>query len=320
MEHYLVTGATGFVGRAVLRALRERDAKVTALVRASGTDPRQVDVSAIPVSSDFAHIEREWPADLRPHCVIHLAARVHVVDERAADPLVVFRATNVTGTLNLASAAARAGVRRFVYVSSIKAAGECEQGHPLREDDAARPADPYGQSKYEAEQMLYEIGQREGLEVVVLRPPLVYGPGVKANFFSLMDAVARGIPLPLRYASAPRSLIGVDNLASAILVAASHPVAAGQVFHVSDGHDVGVSELARLLGHALGRRARLLPIPVGLLRLAGITTGRGEVVRRLIDPLRVDPSKIRALLGWQAPFSLHDGLIPTADWYRSLRG
>ncbi|WP_199032277.1 NAD-dependent epimerase/dehydratase family protein [Ralstonia sp. ASV6] len=319
MEHYLVTGATGFVGRAVLRALRERGAEVTALVRASGTEARQVDVPAIPVSSDFAHIGREWPADLRTHCVLHLAARVHVMDERAVNPLAAFRATNVTGTLNLASAAARAGVSRFVYVSSIKAAGESEQGHPLREDDPARPADPYGQSKYEAEQMLFEFGHREGLEVVVLRPPLVYGPGVKANFFSLMAAVARGMPLPLRYASAPRSLIGADNLVSSILVAASHPAAAGQVFHVSDGHDVGVDELTRLLGQALGCRARLLPVPVGLLRLAGTITGRSEVVQRLIDPLRVDPSKIKALLGWQAPFSLQEGLAQTADWYRSLR-
>lgn len=320
MEHYVVTGATGFVGRAVLQALRRSDTRVTALVRGSGPDPRQVGVPTIPVSSDFAHIAQEWPAALRPHCVIHLAARVHVMEDRAANPLAAFRATNVTGTLNLASAAARIGVRRFVYVSSIKAAGECEQGHPLREDDPAYPADPYGQSKFEAEQALFEFGQREGLEVVVVRPPLVYGPGVKANFFSLMDAVARGIPLPLRYASGPRSLIGVDNLALAVLAGASHPAAAGHVFYVSDGHDVGVGELACLLGRALGRRAHLLPVPVGLLRFAGAITGRGEVVKRLIDPLRVDPSKIRALLGWQATFSLHDGLIRTADWYRSLRG
>jgi nucleoside-diphosphate-sugar epimerase len=319
MKDFVVTGATGFVGGAVLQALQAAGIGTTQLVRArTGASPG-TGSTQLAVGDNFADIADAWPASLRPECVIHLAARVHVMRDTAADPLEAFRATNVIGTMRVAQAAVRAGVRRFVYVSSIKAVGETERGGPLRESDTPRPTDPYGISKYEAECELFEFGYREGLEVVVIRPPLVYGPGVGANFLNLMRAVAKGVPLPLGCAVAPRSLVALDNLASAIVWCAHHLDAAGEVFHVSDGDDVSVSELVQRMGTALGEKAKLVPVPVFVLRAMGALTGRKDVIQRLVEPLRLDTTKIRSVTGWAAPETMQASLARTAAWYRALQ-
>ncbi|ESH93080.1 MULTISPECIES: NAD-dependent epimerase/dehydratase family protein [unclassified Cupriavidus] len=319
MEHVLLTGSGGFVGAALLRALEAVHVQTTCVVR-GGTGRPAAQRHELVVADDFADIESAWPDSLRPDCVIHLAARVHVMRDRAPDPLAAFRATNVEGTLRVARAAARAGARRFIYVSSIKAVAEIDPGRPLRESDTPAPADPYGISKREAEQALAELCRDHGMEWTVVRPPLVYGPGVSANFRSLLGAVARGVPLPLAYANAPRSLVAVDNLADALLACARHPAAAGKIFHVSDGEDVTVAQLARLMGDALDRPARLVPMPLALLKLAGALTGRRDAVARLVEPLRVDSTRIVGELGWRPPLTLREALKQTADWYRQRTG
>ncbi|CAB3803182.1 UDP-glucose 4-epimerase family protein [Pararobbsia alpina] len=311
MTTTLVSGATGFVGQAVTKALGYEGREVVRLTR------RPVAEGDLVAGDDFVDVARVWPHGFRPDCVVHLAARVHVMRDTAADPLQAFRAVNVDATLRVAEAAARAGTRRFVYISSIKAAGELSLEHPLRESDPPFPLDPYGVTKREAEVALLEFGERVGMEVAVVRPPLVYGPGVGANFMSLMKAVDRGLPLPLGLASAPRSLVAVDNLASAILACMSHPRATGEIFHVSDGEDVSVAELIRQMAAALDTRARLVSVPTSLLKMAGSLTGRSDAVQRLIEPLQVDITKIRSLLGWNPPLSVLSGLRLTAAWYRS---
>ena len=311
MTTYLVSGATGFIGQALLQALAASGLGVVRLTRtqAGGTD--------LAAGNDFRDIEGAWPTAFHPDCVIHLAARVHVMRDTAAEPLSAFRAVNVEATLRVAQAAARRGTRRFVYISSIKAAGEFSGGQPLSESDTPHPADPYGVSKREAEIALLDLGRRTGMEIAILRPPLVYGPGVGANFLSLLRAVARGWPLPLGSATAPRSLVAVDNLASAILACAAHPAAAGEIFHICDAEEVSVAELVRSIAAALDTRARLLPVPPSVLKVIGALTGKPDAVRRLIEPLRVDNRKIRTLLEWTPPISLIEGLKRTAAWYRS---
>jgi UDP-glucose 4-epimerase len=205
-------------------------------------------------------------------------------------------------------------------MSSIKALGESDPGRPFTEDDARNPPDAYGMSKAEAEVKLLEFGSRTGMEIAIVRPPLVYGPGVRANFLSMMSAIARGIPLPLGAIDARRSLVSVDNLASATIECALDPAAAGRLFHVTDGDDPSVADLARKLGERLGKPARLVPVPVGLLRGLGRLTGRTAQIDRLTGSLRLDSRRIRETLGWRAPQSLDEGLAATAAWFRSTRG
>lgn len=317
MKTYLVSGATGFIGRALVPELERRGTRVVRLVRHAATSIAN-DGDTLAAGDDFQNVDSVWPEGFRPDCVIHLAARVHVMRDRAEDPLAAFRAVNVDATLRLAEAAARAGAKRFVYISSIKALGEdSDAGHPLRESDMPRPQDPYGVSKREAEVALLDLGARMGMEIVVLRPPLVYGPGVGANFLSLLRAVAKGLPLPLGSASALRSLVSVDNLVSAIIVCSAHPAAAGEIFHVSDGRDVSVAELVTMIGEALGRRARLVAIPTFILQVLGRLTGKNEAVRRLVEPLRLDVNKLQTKLGWTPQLSVETALTRTAAWYRS---
>jgi UDP-glucose 4-epimerase len=314
--HVVVTGANGFVGRAVCHMLRGAGHSVTGLVRHTGGCVPGVN-EWLSAAADFAGIESAWPADLHSDTVVHLAARVHVMHDHAADPLAACRATNVDGTLRIAKAAYRHGVRRFVFVSSIKALAEVDPGRPLREDDLPMPEDAYGRSKLEAEVALRRFGEESGLEVIVVRPPLVYGPGVHANFLSLMRAVAKGIPLPLGALDARRSLVYVENLADAIAHCATDRRATAGCFHVSDDESPTVGELARMIGKHLGRPARLLPVPSGWLRFAGRLTGRLPQVERLTGNLRVDNTRIRTALGWYPPFVLDEGLRQTADWYRT---
>lgn len=242
--------------------------------------------------------------------IVYLAARVHVMNDTHPDPLAAYRAINRDAPLSLAEAAVRCGVRRFVYLSSIKVNGEASE-RPLTEEDAPQPTDPYGVSKWEAEQALLSLGRSSGLEVVVLRPPLVYGPGVKANFMALARAAGRGWPLPLGAVRNRRSLVYVENLADLIALTLEHPDAAQQVFLVSDGEDLSTAELTRRLAEAQGRMARLPAVPVSLMRLAGRLTGRGAVVDRLLGSLQVSSGKARRQLGWVAPFPVWQALART---------
>lgn len=316
MSHVLITGANGFVGRALSGALLRGGHTTTGLVRQPGgcvTGTQEW----VHTGKNFTGLTEAWPATLQIDCVVHLAARVHVMEDAALDPLAEFRATNVDGTLRVAKAARAKGVRRMVFVSSIKAMAEADAGHPLREDAPPLPQDPYGQSKYEAEQALIQYGKESGLEIVIVRPPLVYGPGVRANFLRLMAAISKGLPLPLGAIRAKRSLVYVENLADALVHCATEPGAAGQCFHVADGDDLAVTELAQSLARHLQAPARLLPVPSGWLRLAGRLTGRSAQVGRLIGSLQVDTSHIRSVLGWRPPFSTDEGLAATARWYRA---
>lgn len=316
MTHVLVSGANGFVGQVLTRALVDAGYSVTGLVRRAASCADGV-AEWVHGGKDFAGLADVWPQGLRPDCVVHLAARVHVMHDDALDPDAAFRATNVEGTLRLAAAARQNGARRFVFVSSIKAVAESDGGRPLREGDVVRAEDAYGRSKREAEQALIRYGDETGLDVVIVRPPLVYGPQVRANFLRLMDGIWRGMPLPLGTVRARRSLVYVGNLADALVCCATDPRAAHQCFHVADSDDSTVAELARMLGRHLQKPARLFPVPVGLLQLAGRLTGRLPQIDRLIGSLQVDTTRIRTVLGWQPRYSTDDGLAATARWYRS---
>jgi nucleoside-diphosphate-sugar epimerase len=246
--------------------------------------------------------------------VVHLAARVHVMRDTAADPLAEYRRVNTDATLQLARAAVRCGVGRFVFMSTIKVNGERTAGRPFSERDAPAPADPYALSKWEAERGLREIA---GLEVVSLRPPLVYGPGVKGNFLRLLKLVRAGVPLPLASVANARSMIYVGNLASAVERALS--VSARGTFLVSDDADLSTPQLVRMLGAALDRPARLVPFPPALLRALGRVLGKGDEVMRMIESLRLDCSGIKQQLQWVAPFTVEQGLKETADWFARAR-
>jgi nucleoside-diphosphate-sugar epimerase len=303
----LVTGATGFVGSALVARLARDGTETRACVRRND--------ASMPDGVHTVHVagltaDTDWSSALAGvYVVVHAAARVHVMDDTAADPLTEFRRVNLEGTLNLARQAAAAVVRRFVFVSSIKVNGESTlPGQPFTADDKPAPLDVYGVSKMEAEQGLRELAAETGLEVVIIRPPLVYGPGVKANFASLMRAVQRGWPLPLGALHNQRSLVALDNLVDIIVTCLSHPQAANQTFLVSDGQDLSTTELVRGMAQAAGVPARLLPVPVWALQAGASLLGKGDAVQRLCGNLQVDMSKARSLLGWVPPVSVEEGL------------
>jgi nucleoside-diphosphate-sugar epimerase len=231
------------------------------------------------------------------------------MQDDATDPLQAYRDVNANGTLNLATQAAQAGVRRFVFVSSIKVNGEVTRlGKPFTADDLPSPVDPYGVSKREAERGLHEIEVRTGMEVVIVRPPLVYGPGVKANFAAMMRWVARGIPLPLGAIHNARSMVALDNLVDLLVTCVKHPSAAGQTFLVSDGEDVSTTELLRRTAQTMGKRAPLLPVPAFVLEAGAALVGKRAVAQRLCGSLQVDMAKTQTLLGWRPPLTLDEGL------------
>jgi len=246
--------------------------------------------------------------------IVHLAARVHVMHDTVADPLAAFREVNVSGTERLIQMATTAGVKRLIYISSIKVNGE-ESPTPYSELDTPNPRDAYAVSKWEAEQVLDQSVADKGLEVVIIRPPLVYGPGVKANLFRLISLVNRGIPLPLAGVNNLRSFIYVGNLVDAIETCVSHPEAAGQTYLVNDGTDVSTPELIRRIAKALGKTARLLPCPTNMMRMAAKLIGKSAEMERLLGSLTADTSKIRRQLGWQAPYTMDQGLRETAAWF-----
>lgn len=253
--------------------------------------------------------------------VIHTAARVHVMRDCVGGSLNEYRRVNVAGTLNLARQAAAAGVRRFVFISSIKVNGDhTTRGRPYRTEDVPAPVDPYGVSKYEAEKQLRELATLTGMEVVVIRPVLVYGPGVAGNFRTMLQCLARGLPLPLGAIHNRRSLVAVDNLVDLIITCVSHPAAGNETFLVSDGHDVSTTELLHRAAQALGTRARLLPVPMRLLQVTAHLLGRQDLATRLCGSLEVDIAKTREILGWTPPVSLDDALQRTAKYFRSGGG
>lgn len=311
----LLTGASGFVGRAVQARLLS-DAKHE-LRSAFREIPSQLPAGLQACLAPTLGPDGDWSQAVEGvDAVIHCAARVHVMDEQAADPLAEFRQANVEGTLCLARQAVAAGVRRFVFVSSIKVSGEQTQpGQPFRADDAPQACDPYGISKREAEDGLLAMAAETGLEVVIVRPPLVYGPGVKANFRSMMRWLNKGVPLPLGAIDNRRSLVALDNLVDLLVHCIEHPAAANQRFMVSDGEDVSTSDLLRRLGDALGSPARLIPVPQPWIESLSRLIGREDLSRRLCGSLQVDISKTCSLLDWAPPVSLDQALAITAAHY-----
>jgi len=306
----LVTGANGFVGRALCAQAEKRGFAVRAVTRASCELPGAG--SIVLMGSMDEHTD--WHAALAGvEVVVHLAARVHVMDDKADSPLAEFRRVNVQGTLNLAQQAVTAGVRRLVFISSVKVNGEATlASQPFTADDAPAPLDAYGISKLEAEQGLRDIARQTGMEVVVIRPPLVYGPGVRANFAAMMRWLNRGVPLPLGAIRNQRSLVALDNLVDLIVTCATHPAAANQTFLVSDGEDVSTTELLRRMGKAMQRPAHLIPVSASFLKGAAALVGKRDVAQRLCGSLQVDIQKTRELLGWNPPLTLDQGLTRAA--------
>lgn len=306
----LVTGANGFVGKALCATLQQTGDDIVQAVRVQGSAD-QIDVGNLSAETNWQ------PALAGCDCVIHLAARVHVMDDKAGDPLAAFRAINVDATMHLARQAVAAGVRRLVFVSSIKVNGEETFARPFTAFDTPAPQDPYGQSKLEAELALQALAQASGLEVVIVRPPLVYGPGVRANFLNLMKLVNKALPLPLGAVHNRRSMVAVDNLVDLLSVCSRHPNAAGGIFLVSDGQDVSITQLLRHLAQAMQRRSWLLPIPAGLLSFVARMLGKAAVANRLLGSLQVDIRHTRDCLQWQPPVSLQDALQHTVTHFLS---
>lgn len=320
----LVTGGNGFVGTALCNSLLHQGHGVRKAIRAPGKvggTTRNTEHNRIAdLETIIGQIEPEtnWLDKLCDvDVVIHLAARVHVMKEAAADPLAEFLKVNLHSTENLARQSARAGVKRLVYISSIKVNGErTKETLPFTESDEPNPQDPYGVSKCKAEEALHRVAAETGLEIVIVRPPLVYGPGVGGNFWRLLKLVERGIPLPLASAENRRSMIYLGNIVDALIVCASHPDAAGKTFLVSDGEDISTSQLIRELARQMGKPSYLWPFPPTLLRLLGRFVGKLDEVDRLVGSLVIDSSKIRRELGWTPPFSMEQGLAETVGWFQ----
>ncbi|MBY0246154.1 MAG: SDR family oxidoreductase [Nitrospiraceae bacterium] len=318
-ERIVVTGANGFVGSALCRRLHSAGLVVRSAVR----DRAKLPQGTVSESKDleWVALHDQSPEDETRHAlqdvsaVVHLAARVHVMSDDAADPLREFRRVNRDWTERLARAAALQGVRRFVYLSSIKVNGESNAG-PFTEQDLPNPQDPYGISKWEAEQALARVSSQTGLEIVMIRSPLVYGPGVGGNVLQLLHIIRRGIPLPLASAHNRRSLIYLGNLVDALACCVKDVRAAGQTYLVSDGEDLSTPELIRRLAKALELPARLWPVPLSMLRWIGSVAGKQAIIDRLLGSLQVDSSKIRKELDWHPPYSVGRGFAETAAWYR----
>lgn len=303
----LFTGATGFVGSSVTARLAAYGVETLACVRDDMVSMPE-GVRVVPVAGFTANTDwRQVLAGVKS--LVHLAARVHVMHDTESDLLTAFRAVNVEGTLNLARQAAAAGGKRFVFISSVKVNGESTQlGRAFTEADAPNPQDAYGQSKHEAEQGLRQLSAETHMEVLVIRSPLVYGPGVKANFAALMRAVQRGWPLPLGAVHNQRSLVALDNLVDFIVTCITHPQAANQTFLVSDGQDLSTTELVRGMAQAAGVPTRLFPVSVWALLVGASLLGKGDAVQRLFGNLQVDMSKVRNVLGWVPPVCVEEGL------------
>ncbi len=314
----LLTGGTGFVGRAVLDSL-EKQLSLRLALRDSLPEGFSKSVEYVRASLSP---DQDWAdAVAGVTVVLHCAARVHVMNEESADPLREFRRVNVEGTLCLARQAAQAGVRRFLFVSSIGVNGGETFGLPFVADGQVAPHTPYALSKHEAEIGLLELAHETGIEVVIIRPPLVYGPNAPGNFSSLMKWLNSGVPLPLGAVTGNRrSLVALDNLVDLIVTCIDHPAAANQTFLVSDEESLSTADLLRRMGAALGRPARLIPVPVPLLQMGAALLGKREMAQRLCGSLEVDINKTRELLGWTPRISVDEGLRRTAAHWLATEG
>lgn len=308
----LITGASGFIGKQLCEFLRVRNMAVRVATRRADLGHAEMSL----VSGIGAHTD--WSSAVRGvQSLVHLAARVHVMKDSSNDPLRDFRIVNTDGTANLAEQAADAGVRRFVYLSTVKVNGEFTSGVPFLETDTPDPKDPYALSKWEAELRLREIGRRTGLEVVILRPPLVYGRGVKGNILRLLRWIERGVPLPFANTNNRRSLVSLENLVGFIVHCLEHPAAAGETFLIADGQDVSTRKLILGLASGMQKRCRMVPIPKGIAHRLLSAGGKDALWRRLWGDLQVDSSKAQNLLGWYPPQSTVQGLEEVGAWYRA---
>ena len=310
-RHICVTGANGFVGSRLINFFARRgDSQVTGVLRGVPPGGRGREISGLTAEQDWMPIL--FDVDVLVHC----AARVHIMDDLATDPLTEFRRVNVEGTLRMARQAADAGVRRFVFLSSIKVNGERTPScQPFTSDDSPAPCDFYGISKCEAEAGLRVVSEETGMEVVIIRPPLVYGPGVKGNFLTMIRWLRRGTPLPFGAIYNKRSFVALDNLVDLINTCIDHPAAANQTFLVSDGYDLSTTQLLRQMGDSLGKPAHLVPVPVWMLEVGTALLGKRELAQRLCGNLQVDISRTKDVLGWSPPMSVDEGLKLTAEYY-----
>lgn len=307
----LVTGANGFIGRALIMLLHDKAYAFRAAVRRPHGKANEYVIGEIGPDTN-------WTVALRGcHAVVHLASRVHVMRDQLADPRAAYVEVNTKGTLNLARQASDAGIKRFVFASTIKVHGDGGDAH-YTEADISAPQDDYALSKWEAEQGLHEIAKESEMEVVILRFPMVYGPGVGANFLRLIQAVDNGFPLPFACIDNRRSLIYLGNLVEAVVTCLTHSGAANRTFLLSDGKDISTPELIRRLAIALGRSGRMMHIPANWLRIAGKLLGKSKEMDRLLGTLVVDSRAIHQVLGWSPPYSMEYGLTETVKWYRGI--
>ena len=314
-NHFFITGSNGFVGTVLAEKLIANGMSVKCTFR-NHTKIFSTAKSNFVVENIDAFTS--WKSSLcDSEIVIHLAARVHIMDEKSSNPLQAFLDVNFHGTLNLAKQAAAAGVKRFIYVSSIKVNGEYTEDKPFDENDLANPQDHYAVSKWQAEQALRQLSKETAMEIVIIRPPLVYGPGVKANFLRLLNMVNTSVPLPLASINNRRSMVYIGNLVDAIITCAIHPKAANQTYLVSDKESVSTPELIRNIAQALGKRIFLLPFPIFMMKFLARLVGKSAAVDRLTQSLVIDSSKISQELDWTPPFTMAQGLEATAEWFKS---
>lgn len=317
----LITGADGFAGRCCCPVLADAGHRVVGITRkppAAGSLPAHPAI-ALRAVGDIGP-DTDWGDTLRGvDAVIHLANRAHVLHETAKDPMREFRRVNVSGTARLCKMAAGAGVRRFLYISSIGVNGRGTKENPFSESDRPNPQDPYAVSKWEAEERLRQISAEDGIELVILRPPLMYGPGVKGNFLRLLKLVDAGVPLPLGGVGNRRSFLGAGNLAHLLERCLTHPSAAGNMFVASDGEDLSTTELVSAIAIALGRPARLFRVPAALMRHGSAALGKKREFEQLCGSLVVDSRKVRDTLDWTPPFSVREGLARMAQWFLGAR-
>ncbi|MCH8532906.1 MAG: SDR family oxidoreductase [Saccharospirillum sp.] len=304
----LITGANGFVGKQLLTRLQKESSqkKVRAALRVCECPSQDLDAVQVGDISDTT----DWRAALADvEVIVHAAARAHIMKDETIDPLAEYRRVNVEGSLNLARQAAASGVKRFIFISSIKVNGEhTPDDKPFAADDTPRPEDHYGLSKLEAEYGLQKLTVETGMEVVIVRPPLVYGPGVKGNFATMSKLIEKGLPLPFGAVNNLRSLVALDNLVDLIIRCIDHPAAANQIFLVSDGHDLSTTGLMRGVAEAMGKPSRLVPVPERLLMVGATLLGKRAVAQRLLGSLQLDISKTRNVLEWEPPVSVEEGL------------
>tara|TARA_E500000331_G_C17201966_1_gene689667 strand:- start:113 stop:1096 length:984 start_codon:yes stop_codon:yes gene_type:complete len=316
MSKILITGATGFIATPLIRALREQGHILSGTTRKTGvfSGTNGIPLHKVPEISE----NTDWSNIISgAEVVIHLAARVHIMKDQSRNPIEAFRRVNTLGTKSLALQAANAGIKRFIFLSTVKVAGETSPIDGFKESGPISPNDPYSISKYEAEQELLKIAQSSSMEVVIIRPPLVYGPNVKGNFLSLLKLAKRNYPLPLNSINNKRSLIFVDNLTDAIAKAVEHPKAANKIFFLSDEENLSTTELINKISTAFGSKARIFNVPQKYLDLFGKITGNTEIVKRLTQTLTVNSTRIKSDLNWSPPFQSDDGIEKTVNWYNT---